>query len=180
LPNAATFVAGFGLLELPSWLTKRYLLWGLGVAATLVLAALVWAETLQREVRDQTGVLLERLGRITALEERYRELFENAHDVVFACGLHGRLISLNKAGETLSGYSRREVIGRPILDFIAPGQRFAVAETLSDLAKGGGPAVDEWEVETRAGERLRLEVSLRPILLGGKALGIQGIARDLT
>ena len=40
-------------------------------------------------------------------EDRYRELFENASDLVYAHDLEGRYISVNRAVEQITGYRRR-------------------------------------------------------------------------
>ncbi|MBV9405225.1 MAG: PAS domain S-box protein, partial [Acidobacteriaceae bacterium] len=44
-------------------------------------------------------------------EERYRELFENANDVIFLHDLKGVVVAINRAAEYLTGYTRNEVIG---------------------------------------------------------------------
>jgi PAS domain S-box-containing protein len=41
-------------------------------------------------------------------EERYRELFDHANDVIFTTDLRGNLTSLNKAGEAVTGYTAEE------------------------------------------------------------------------
>ena len=41
-------------------------------------------------------------------EERYRELFENARDAIYVHDLDGHYTSVNRAAETLSGYTRRD------------------------------------------------------------------------
>src|SRR5437667_309443 len=51
-------------------------------------------------------------------EERYRELFENAHDAIYVHDLNGRYTSVNRAAENLSGYQREEIIGRHFSNFI--------------------------------------------------------------
>src|SRR5437667_10102916 len=53
-------------------------------------------------------------------EERYRELFENSRDAIYVHDLSGRYVSVNRAAETLSGYSRDEIIGRHYSNFIDP------------------------------------------------------------
>ncbi|NWG14188.1 MAG: PAS domain S-box protein, partial [Acidobacteria bacterium] len=40
-----------------------------------------------------------------AMEERYRELFETPHEIVFTSDLEGNITALNKAGERITGYS---------------------------------------------------------------------------
>src|SRR6266704_2110968 len=41
-------------------------------------------------------------------EERYRELFENANDIIYTIVLAGKFTSLNQTGERLTGYARAE------------------------------------------------------------------------
>src|SRR4030095_3114097 len=53
-------------------------------------------------------------------EERYRDLIENAQDLIYTRGLDGRIQSVNRAGLQLTGYTRDEFVGRHVLDFIAP------------------------------------------------------------
>ena len=43
-------------------------------------------------------------------DERYRELVDNANDVVYAHDLDGNFTSVNKAIYSLTGYSREEVL----------------------------------------------------------------------
>ena len=57
---------------------------------------------------------------LRASEERYRELFENASDIVYTTGLDTRLTSLNRVGQQVFGYSAEEAtrldlraLGRP-------------------------------------------------------------------
>ena len=45
----------------------------------------------------------ERERALEAREERYRELIENAADIVYTCDLEGRITSLNRAGQRLTG-----------------------------------------------------------------------------
>src|SRR5207248_667449 len=61
------------VLERPSWFTFRHALVALAVMTMLILAAVYWVSALRRKVEEQMGILAERLARISALEERYRE-----------------------------------------------------------------------------------------------------------
>lgn len=60
---------------------------------------------------------------LLASEERNRDLVENAHDVIFTTDAHGLFTSLNRAGERLLGYTRAELVGRPVTDLLAPEYR---------------------------------------------------------
>ena len=53
-------------------------------------------------------------------EERYRELFENANDIIYIHDLKGNFSSLNKAGEVITGYSRAEALRMNIADVLVP------------------------------------------------------------
>ncbi len=106
-------------------------------------------------------------------EERYRELFENAHDIVFTTDLEGRITSINRAGERLSGYSRSEVQTLSI-SALVPTEDGLVEAALA------GERRREAELIARNGRHYLLEISTRPILEGGRCVGMQGIARDIT
>ena len=57
---------------------------------------------------------------LRASEERYRDLFENAQDAIYVHDLGGKYISVNRAAEKLTGYTRDEILGRNFADFMAP------------------------------------------------------------
>ncbi len=54
-------------------------------------------------------------------EERYRDLFENATDIVYTTDLAGRFTELNRVGREILGYSRGEITGLDILADDGPG-----------------------------------------------------------
>ncbi len=53
-------------------------------------------------------------------EERYRELFENANDIIYTHDLRGNFTSLNRSGERITGYTREETMKMNVADVIAP------------------------------------------------------------
>ena len=116
---------------------------------------------------------------LQASEERYRELFENANDIVFTVDAEGRLTSINRAGERLTGYRRDEPPPIP-LNLLAMEHFEKAARMFDQLMAGGDPLTHEFEVLSKDGHPLIVEVSARPILNGGKVIGIQGIARDVS
>jgi PAS domain S-box-containing protein len=168
------------LLERPPWWSVKHAIWGLGIMALIILAALAWVGLLRHRVYEQTQTIRERLQEEALLKERYRELFENANDLVFICGLRGHLTSLNKAGERIAGYGRDEVIGVTLEDLVVPECRPLVAEMLGRGAGGDGNRRYELEIRAKDGRRVPLEVSARRIYWEGEPIGYQGIARDIT
>ncbi len=52
-------------------------------------------------------------------EEQYRRIFENIIDVFYEAGMDGNLINVTPSIETLSSYTREELIGKPMTIFYA-------------------------------------------------------------
>ncbi len=113
-------------------------------------------------------------------EERYRELFENANDVIFLHDLKGKIIAVNRAAEYLTGYSRMEVAGQNFEQLVAPEARHQMQDSIR--AHLGGSATQHYELPilSKFGTRRFLEVSTRIIYRRGHPIGIQGIGRDIT
>ncbi|HEU4510438.1 MAG TPA: PAS domain S-box protein [Pyrinomonadaceae bacterium] len=113
-------------------------------------------------------------------EERYRELFENANDIIYTHDLQGNFTSLNRSGERITGYTREEVATMNVADVIAPEYLGLAREMIARKASEGVSTVYEIDIISKQGRRIRLEVSTRLIVSNGKPVGVTGIARDLT
>jgi PAS domain S-box-containing protein len=117
---------------------------------------------------------------VRASEERFRELFENANDVIFLHDLKGRLMAINRAAESLTGYARAEVLGQSIEELIAPESRHLNQDSIR--AHLGGSPTQHFELRmlAKSGGVRFLEVNTRVIYRKGHAVAIQGIGRDVT
>ena len=113
-------------------------------------------------------------------EERYRELFENANDIIYTHDLAGNFTSLNRAGEKITGYSREEAGLMNIIDVLAPEYVAVAREMIARKTDDKTSTVYELEILTKGHRRVRLEVSTRLIYQDGKPVGVQGVGRDLT
>jgi len=113
-------------------------------------------------------------------EERYRELFENANDIIYTHDLQGNFTSLNRTGERITGYSREETMTMNIADVVAPEYLNLAREMIAHKTTEHVSTVYEVDLISKKGRRVRLEVSTRLIFRDGKPVGVQGIARDLT
>ncbi|MDX6694968.1 MAG: hypothetical protein QOF02_2571 [Blastocatellia bacterium] len=113
-------------------------------------------------------------------EERYRELFENANDIIYTHDLQGNFTSLNKTGERITGYAREEAVRMNIASILAPEQLEIAREMIARKESEKVSTVYELEIVNKEGERVALEVSTRLIYSDKTPIGVQGIARDVT
>src|SRR3972149_7933222 len=63
-------------------------------------------------------------------EERYRRLFEDANDIVYTLDLTGRLTSINRAAERITGYTRKELIGANVTRLVPPEYHARAAQMI--------------------------------------------------
>jgi PAS domain S-box-containing protein len=115
-------------------------------------------------------------------EERYRELFENANDMIYTHDLDGNYISFNKAAERITGYGRAEALTMNVAELLPPGELERGREQLRRKVAGEVTTTAyETEIVAKSGRRVQLEISSRLILdENGRPVGVQGIARDAT
>ncbi|OLE53661.1 MAG: hypothetical protein AUG51_12435 [Acidobacteria bacterium 13_1_20CM_3_53_8] len=126
--------------------------------------------------------LLER-GRLEAAlkesEERYRDLVENAQDIIYTHDLEGRYTSLNKAGQRITGYTLEEALTMGISQTVAPEYIEKARQMIGRKLAGEEQSAYELEIITKDGRRVAVEVNTRLIYENGVAVGVQGIARDV-
>ena len=113
-------------------------------------------------------------------EERYRDLVENAHDIIYSHDLLGNYTSINKAGERITGYSREEALKMNITDTVAPEFVEVAREMIKAKLRGEESTAYELEILAKHGERICVEVNTKLIEQDGRPIGVQGIARDIT
>ncbi len=113
-------------------------------------------------------------------EQRYRELFENANDIIYTHTLTGNFTSLNRSGEKTTGYSREEALQMNIVDVLAPEFVSIARKMIAEKTDDKTSTVYQLEIIAKDKRRVRLEVSTRLIYHEGKPIGVQGIGRDLT
>ena len=119
---------------------------------------------------------------LRASEAKYRELFENATDLVWSIDFEGRFTSMNAAAERALGWRPEEMVGRPWEEFIPePDQREivrgAIRRKLEDHEERS-----RYEVRLRArdGQLVPVEVSSRLVYQEGRPVGIDGVGRDVS
>ena len=159
-------------LILNVFLDRRFLPYTatIGIVISLLLFALARFQV-RRERAEQA---------LRESEERYRDLVENANDIVFTLDLAGNVTSINKAVETMTGYSQSELMQMNMADFLTPNS-VRTAQMMTERKLAGEERTNyEVEVLAKDGHTFTLEINSRLAVSGGKPSGIQGVARDIT
>jgi len=133
-------------------------------------------ETLRDEILEREAVELA----LREGQEKYRDLFENASDIIYTHDFAGNYTSINKACEKISGYTVAESLQMNVMQVVAPEFRKKTTEMLAARQSDGSLASYEIEIIGKGGRRVRLEISSRLTLKDGKPHTVQGIARDIT
>ncbi len=119
--------------------------------------------------------------RLVESEKKYRELWENANDMLFIHDLEGNFIDANRMALEVFGYSRDEITKYSIKDVLHPEYLNFAMEIISEIIRTK-KSTETYEMlcKTRDGRDVWVEVRARPILKNGQVVAIQGIARDIT
>ena len=114
-------------------------------------------------------------------EQRYREIFDNANDLIYTHDLDGNFTSLNHTGEKLTGYSKAEAMLMNFSQVVVPDQVALAGGMLKRKLESQDVAtVYEVDIVSKSRRRITLELSTRLIYRDGKPVGVQGIGRDVT
>lgn len=111
-------------------------------------------------------------------EQKYRRIFENIQDVFYQTDQNGIITEISPSIKKHSGYSREEVIGKPVTDFYS---NIEDREQLVEKIKANGMVTDfEVRLEMKAGERKYSSVNAQLIVRNGEVIGTEGSMRDVT
>jgi PAS domain S-box-containing protein len=121
------------------------------------------------------------LAALRQSEERYRQLVENANDIIYGTDDSGHLSFVNPVAERIMGYSEQEFIGRHYLDLIRPdhrqdAERFYGLQFVERIPN----TYYEFPAVTRDGTELWLGQNVQLVMEDDRVVGFQAVARDIT
>jgi two-component system cell cycle sensor histidine kinase/response regulator CckA len=113
-------------------------------------------------------------------EERYRDLFDNASDLVCMTDPNGALLYVNQAWQEGTGYAADEVERLQLLDIIHPDSRSRYSSIVARVIQGERLDHVELVFVPKSGSSITVEGNLSCTFKDGSAAMIRGIFRDVT
>ncbi len=113
-------------------------------------------------------------------EERYRDLVENASDLVQSLSREGHILYANSAWLRTLGYTREEASSLTLRDFIHPRDLEKCLRIRQRVLESGHTEPLEATFQTRDGRDIEIEGCLNARLVDGAAVATSGIFHDVT
>ena len=113
-------------------------------------------------------------------EERYRDLFDNATDLVCMAAPDGSLLYVNKAWQQGTGYGDDEIGRMQLLDIVHPESRGYYTEVVDRVLRGERLDHVELVFMPKAGPPITVEGNLSCTFKDGVPSTVRGIYRDVT
>jgi diguanylate cyclase (GGDEF)-like protein/PAS domain S-box-containing protein len=135
-----------------------------------------WGWLIVRDVSERAAA--EAALRVS--EERFRQLIESSTEAFVAGDLAGRITEWNRQAEVLFGWTRREVLGRLLVEtMMAPDQGQDVPASMTGL---GSTAAQRLEIEARRrdGSVFPAEMVVWPIGTGEDRYGFNALLHDIS
>jgi PAS domain S-box-containing protein len=110
----------------------------------------------------------------------YEALVKNNPIAIVTLNLDQRIVDCNPAFENLFEYPKQEVFGQDLDGLIAPPERTAESQSLSQVVRKGEVVHKITQRRRKDGSLVDVELFGIPIILWGKQIGILGLYHDLS
>lgn len=165
-------------LSVPSrrtWLDRYTAILGVagGLALLLVAGGTVWNRSLQKQVRARTQA-------VERTERRYRDLVDNASDMIYRTDPYGRFTFVNPVATRILGYAESELLAMKYFELMRPDWVPRAMALYEKSARAREAPYLEFPVRRKDGTEIWVGQHVRAILAGGQIEGYQGMARDIT
>ena len=158
-----------------SWLERYAFMLAFGGALVLLLVTggTVWNRSLHRQVQARTKA-------VERTERRYRDLVDNASDMIYRTDPFGRFTFVNPVATRILGFGEGELLSMKYFELMRPDWVPRAMGFYEKAAKTRESTYLEFPVRKKDGEEIWVGQHVRPIITGGRIEGFQGMARDIT
>ena len=113
-------------------------------------------------------------------EEKYRDLFESASDLIQSVGPDGKFIYVNRAWRETLGYSEDEIDDLSLMKIIHPESLEHCSNIFRQLMENKRVGLVEAAFRTKDGRKILVEGSVNSKFVDGKMIYTRGIFRNVT
>ena len=141
---------------------------------------------------DELGELGEAFNAMTAARRRseaallaandFREkVMENASNAIYTMELEGRFTTANRRTCEITGYSIKELIGKPWASMVSAADLPALLDGFVSTIEGRAPLINrETMIQRPDGSAVSIVFSIAPLARDGAIFGVVGTAEDIT
>jgi PAS domain S-box-containing protein len=138
-------------------------------------------EELKRYSTSLEQMVAERTSKLAESEKRFRELANLLPQIVFETDAKGNYTFVNRSGIAASGYAEEEVYsGLNAVQTFVEGDREDIRKSIGRILAGNDGRRHEFTALRKDGTTFPVMLISRPITRESKAVGIRGIAVDIT
>jgi PAS domain S-box-containing protein len=113
-------------------------------------------------------------------EEKFRDLFENANDLIQSVNINGNFVYVNKQWMKTLGYSKNELNNLKITDIISKDHISYCMDLFKSICNGKSIDHIETVFVSKNGKEIYVEGNVSPWFKNGKFVATRGIFRDVT
>jgi PAS domain S-box-containing protein len=139
----------------------------------LVVGGTAWNRSLHRQVQARTKA-------VERTERRYRDLVDNASDMIYRTDQFGRFTFVNPVATRILGYEEGELLSMKYFELMRPDWVPRAMGFYEKASKTRESTYLEFPVRKKDGREIWVGQHVRPIITGTRIEGFQGMARDIT
>lgn len=112
-------------------------------------------------------------------QEKYRDLVENHHDVLFTLDVKGSITFVSRIAKAFTGYSADELVHRPFACLAHPDHLLMIQNALQALLLGQDRSF-EFQLQLKQGGHKRVKVSAKAVRDNGRVTGVHGVLSEVS
>ncbi len=145
-------------------------------ATIFILTILLTSEVIYRSRKRELATV----NKLNDLNSSYRALFGNAVEMIHIIDDQGYIIDSNQSELDQLGYTKKEYIGKHLLEIVHPDYQERTREKLNQVLQGEKIQNYRNRLLTKTGREMDVEVNAIPKVVSGKVESVMGIVRDIT
>jgi PAS domain S-box-containing protein len=144
-----------------------------GLVLLLFAGGTAWNRSLHKQVQTRTKA-------VERTERRYRDLVDNASDMIYRTDPYGRFTFVNPVATRILGYAESELLAMKYFELMRPDWVPRAMAFYEKAARAREATYLEFPVKRKDGNEIWVGQHVRVIVTGGQVEGFQGMARDIT